>query len=151
MLNKIILPYTEQEVIELTKQHIHLLQILKPEITYYGDYKIDGDVYRVFKSPKKYYCYKVKKIWYYNMNTNWKLPFALVMMLIPVLVTYTIVGTIIIERVFTQTTLNENVQCSIAVFIITMDLIIFIRFITLLIKVIRRRKQWQNSILYFPL
>ena len=75
------------------------------------------------------------------MNTNWKLPFALVMMLIPVLVTYTIVGIIIIERVFTQTTLNENVQYSIAVFIITMDLIIFVRFITLLIKVIRRRKQ----------
>ena len=75
------------------------------------------------------------------MNRNWKLPFALVLLLVPVLVTYTIVGIIVIQRVFTQTSLSTNAAYSVAIFIITLDLIIFVRFVTLLIKVIRRRKQ----------
>ena len=62
ILNKIKIPYLNWEVIELTRQHLNLLLAIKPEISYFGEYKVDGDVYRVFKSPKKYYCYKVKKI-----------------------------------------------------------------------------------------
>ena len=60
--NKLYFPWLNQEVIELTKQHIRLLCIIKREIYYVDEYRLNNNVYRVFKSPKKYYCYKVKKI-----------------------------------------------------------------------------------------
>lgn len=74
-------------------------------------------------------------------RSSWKLLFMMCLIYTPLIVVLDVIGVVIIQRLFTQTSLDKCTLYGITSFIVTLITIVNIRFIQLFIKTIKRRIQ----------